>query len=219
MKIKFVILLFLVLIGVSFNTFKKETDSILKIKIEWVNNFKEDFSFKEKWNYPEFVYRNKFGQLSCDGNCPIQIDRMKDEFGKIYADSLQAFYKIVDTTHIFHSLKSENIMYEYSGTNFIEFKKLENGIIKGNSLNNVSTNSSLSLELQNDSCSSWVVFNSIRDLGKNVFPLKNGTIKIDKILFDRGVIKAVFDFKFKNTLESKKELFWKGQIYSKIEAK
>lgn len=216
MKIKFIIISLLFLIGISCKTIKKETDSTHKIKIEWTKNLKEDFSFKEKWNYPEFVYKNKFGQLSCDGDCPIGIDRMKDDFGKIYQDSLQAFYKIIDTTHIFHSLKSENRMYEYSGTDFIEFKKQKNGIIKGESINNVSTHSRLILELQNGMCTSYVTFNSIRDLGINHFPLKSGTIRIDKTLFENGIIKAIFDFKFENTLESDKDLFWKGKMYNKI---
>ena len=114
MKIKFILISLLFLIGISCKTVEKESNSTHKIKIEWTENLEGDFSFKEKWNYPEYVYKNRFGQLSCDGDCPIEIDRMKDESGKIYQDSLQAFYKVIDTTHIFHSLKSKNRMYEYS---------------------------------------------------------------------------------------------------------
>ncbi|MBM1107038.1 hypothetical protein JQC67_12875 [Aurantibacter crassamenti] len=217
-KIKFVILLFLVLTGLSCKTTVKETDANRKLKIEWLENLEGDFSFKDTWSYPEFIYRNAHGQLSCDGDCPTVIDQMKDESGKIYEDSLQAFYSIIDTTHVFHSLHSVNKMYEYSGTDFIEFKRTSGGIIKGKSANNVSTNSSLLLEIQNDSCSVWVDFNSIRDLVHHVFPLEKGTIKIDKKLFETGTLKAVFDFNFDNTVESSKKLFWKGKIYSSIEA-
>ena len=217
MKIAFGIISLFLLIGISCKTTEKETNAAHTIKIVWVENLAGDFSFKEKWNYPEFVYKNEFGQLSCDGDCPIEIDRMKDESGKIYKDSLQVFYEMIDTTHVFHSLKSENRMYEYSGTDFIVFRKHENGIVKGKTLNNVSTHSYLILELQNDLCAAYVVFNSIRDLGENHFPLESGNIKIDKTLFENGIIKAAFDFKFKNTLEPDKELFWKGKIYSEIE--
>ena len=216
MKIKFVLLLFLASIAISCKKAKKETESSNKIKIEWIQNLEGDFSFKEKWSYPEGVYKNRHGQLSCDGICPIEIDRMKNESGKIYQDSLQAFYKIIDTTHVFYSLKSENRMYEYSGTNYIEFKKQKNRIMKGKSLSNVSTHSNLIIELQKDSCNAFVMLNSIRDLGKNSFPLESGNIKIDKTLFVNGIIKAVFDFKFENNIEAEKELFWKGKIYSKI---
>lgn len=121
----------------------KKTVPDKKIKIVWSENLKGDFSFKNQWNYPEGICKNKFGQLSCDGICPPGIDQMKDTLGKIYKDSLQAFYKIVDTTHIAHSFKSKNRMYEYSGTNFIEFEKQKNGKIKGESLTNVSTHSKL----------------------------------------------------------------------------
>ena len=217
MKIKFSILLFFILIGISYKTTKNKIDSKHKIKIEWTNKLEGDFSFKEEWSYQEGIYKNRHGQLSCDGICPIEINRMKDESGKIYQDSLQAFYKIIDTTHVFHSLKSENRMYEYSGTNFIEFKKQKNGIIKGKSINNVSTHSSLHIELKKNSCNAFVIFNSVRrDIGINIFPLKNGIIKIDKTLFESGIIKAVFNFRFENTLEPENELFWKGEIYNKV---
>ncbi|PIE50519.1 MAG: hypothetical protein CSA38_02670 [Flavobacteriales bacterium] len=197
--------------------YKKERHK--SIKIEWTKNLKGDFSFKEKWSYQEGIYKNQFGQLSCDGNCPIEIDGMKDEFGKINKDSLQSFYKMIDTTHVFHSLYSNNRMYEYSGTNFIEFEKLENGIIRGKSTNNASTHSNLVLELKNNLCSAFVELNSIRNLGKNKFPLKSGNIKIDKNLFEKGIVKAKFHFKFKNVIEPDKELFWNGMIYSKINNK
>ncbi|MEW7278512.1 hypothetical protein ABW636_07940 [Aquimarina sp. 2201CG1-2-11] len=216
MKAKLITIVFLILLGISFKTIEKENGSIKKIKIEWVKNLKGDFSFKEEWSYPECVFKNKFGQLTCDGICPPEIYQMKDKSGRIYKDSLQAFYKIVDTTHMSHSLKSENRMYEYVGTNFINFEKQKNGIIKGESLTGVSTHSKLMIEIENNYCSAWVDFNSIRDLGQNTFPLENETIKIDKLLFDKGIIKAVFDFSFKNTIASDEKLFWKGKIYSKI---
>ncbi len=189
----------------------RDTSFRNRIKIAWTENLKGDFSFKNKWSYPEGIYKNKFGQLSCDWICPPETDQMKDESGKIYKDSLQSFYKIVDTTHIAHSIKSENRMYEYYDNNFIQFEKQENGKIRGETSTNVSTHSKLIIEIQNEYCIAWVYFYSIRDLGENIFPLKKGSIKIDKILFDKGIIKAKFDFKFKNTIEPNEELFWKGR--------
>ena len=61
------------------------------ILIKWVENLAGDFSFIKKWSYPEGVYKNEYGQLSCDGLCPPEIDAMKDSTGRIYADSLRAF--------------------------------------------------------------------------------------------------------------------------------
>ncbi|WP_405409781.1 hypothetical protein [Maribacter sp. Asnod1-A12] len=216
MKNKISITFLLIITTFSCKTKEQKTVSNPNIKIEWTTDLKGDFSFKENWSYKEGVYKNSHGQVSCDGNCPAAINRMKDNTGKIYKDSLQAFYKLIDTTHVYHSLKSENRMYEYSGTDFIEFKKLKNGTIKGESQNNVSTHSNLILELKNNSLTASVYFNSIRDLGIHTFPLKSGTIKIDKTLFEKGIVKAVFDFEFVNTLETDKKLFWKGNIFSII---
>ncbi|WP_062054775.1 hypothetical protein [Aquimarina longa] len=216
MNIKFCTVFILILISLSFTLKNERIEKLKPIKIKWVNNLEGDFSFKESWSYQEGVYKNQYGQLSCDGICPIEIDLMIDQNGKIYKDSLEAFYKIIDTTHIPYSLKSENRMYEYSGTNFISFTKSSVGEIKGRSANNVSTHSSLHIEITNDFCVVWVDFNSIRDLGEHIFPLEEGVIVIDKKLFDEGIVKAVFDFKFKNNLDAKEELFWKGKIYSMI---
>ncbi|WP_036153209.1 hypothetical protein [Maribacter forsetii] len=211
--------LLLVLTVISCKTIGKKTDTNPSIEIDWTTDLKGDFSFKEKWSYKEGVYKNSHGQLSCDGDCPAAIDRMKDKSGKIYKDSLSEFYKIIDTTHVYHSLISENRMYEYSGIDFIEFKKLKNGTILGESVSNVSTHSNLIIALKNNSCTASVYFNSIRDLGVHTFPLKSGTIKIDKTLFENGIIKAVFDFEFINTLETDKQLYWKGNMYSRVQIK
>ena len=37
------------------------------IAVVWHKNVIGDFSFKDTWNYPEGVYLNQHGQLSCDG--------------------------------------------------------------------------------------------------------------------------------------------------------
>ena len=87
MKLKSIVLILTCLTILSF-TKKDETKWI---SIKWVDNIENDFSFKERWSYPEGVYKNKFGQLSCDGICPPEIDQMKNEEGKIYPDSLKAF--------------------------------------------------------------------------------------------------------------------------------
>ncbi|MEX1003546.1 MAG: hypothetical protein WDZ35_15615 [Crocinitomicaceae bacterium] len=213
MKLKSIIIILTCLTILSF-TNKNETKWM---SIKWVDNFEKEFSFKDRWSYPEGVYKNKFGQLSCDGLCPPEIDRMKDEEGKIYPDSLKAFYQIVDTTHLYHSIKSEAWTYEWAGTDFMTFKKQADNSIIGQSSCNVSSHSSLNIKIKNDSVRAWIDFNSITDLGKHIFPMKQGQIRIDRQLFNQGIIKAEFDLKFVNTLDAKREMYWKGLIYSKIE--
>jgi len=221
MKIKLIIISLLFLIGISCKTNKKKTNSENKIKIEWVENLNGDFSFNEKWSYRDGIYRNKNDELRLDtGIISLEfektINRMKDETGEIYKDSLTKYYKIIDTTHIFHSIKSVANVYENTVYDHFEFKKMKNGEIKGETINNVSGYSHLHIKLENDYCYAWNDYKSIFDLGNHIFNLKSGRILIDKTLFQKGIIKAEFDFKFKNTLEKTKKLSWKGKIYSKI---
>ena len=212
MKMKSIVIILICLTILSFT----KKDETRWISIEWIESIENDFSFKEEWSYPEGVYKNKFGQLSCDGICPSEIDRMKDEEGRIYPDSLNAFYAIVDTNHMFHSIKSEAWTYEWAGTDFMTFHKQADNSILGQSSCNVATHSRLNIRIKNDSVSAWIDFNSITDIGKHIFPLKQGQIKIDKQLLENGVIKAEFDLKFINTLDIEREMYWKGWIYSKV---
>lgn len=186
------------------------------ITIQWSTDLQGDFSFTNNWSYQEGVYKNQFGQLSCDGFCPERTWNMKDEKGKILKDSLDIFYQLVDTTHVKHSIKSEVNMYEYSGINFIEVKRIEDRI-KCITLSNASTHSRMMIELINNTCIAKVDFNSIRDLGRHTFRCKKGSILIDKNEWEKGFLKAKFDFTFENNLEKYVLLFWKGMIYAKIE--
>jgi hypothetical protein len=77
-----------------------------KIAIQWTDHLDGDFSFKDNWSYPEGIYRNEFGQLSCDGLCPPEIYEMKDENGRIRDEQLTVFYQLVDTIHQYHSIRS-----------------------------------------------------------------------------------------------------------------
>ncbi len=215
MKIKFIIISLLFLIGTSCISNEKNADSKQRIKIEWVENLKGDFSFNKKWNYGDGIYRNQNGELRLDsGMVPLEIEeiinRMKDEKGEIYKDSLSKYYKVIDTTHIFHSIKSNGNYYH------MEFKKMENDEIKGETINNISGYSHLHIKLKNDYCYAWIDYKSVSDKGNHIFNLKNGRILIDKSLFKKGIIKTEFDFNFKNTLDLNEKLSRKGKIYSYI---
>ena len=197
-------------------TINKPKNTSSEHQIKWSENLIGDFSFADKWSYAEGIYLNTYNQLSCDGLCPPRIGAMKDKNGKIIADSLESFYIIVDTSHLYHSLRSTNKMYEYSGTHFINFTEKDNKII-GKTSTNVSTHSSLTIELEKNKFNAFVDLNSIRDLGTHRFPLSKGELEIDSIKYRKGIIKAHFDFEFLNTIDSTKKLLWKGQIISRIE--
>jgi hypothetical protein len=104
----------------SVNQVQIEITKATPIRIKWVANLNGNFSFRHKWEYPEGVFRNKYGQISCDGFCPDEIESMMDKNGKIIRDSLKAFYKLVDTAHIPYSISSSAWCYEWSGTEFID---------------------------------------------------------------------------------------------------
>ncbi len=197
----------------SFNTIREKKS----IPIDWTDELNSDFAFTENWSYPEGVYTNAFGQLSCDGLCPEGTEQMKDENGKIFNDSLQAFYGLVDTTHRTYSLHAEAWTYEWAGSNFMSFKQLPDNSILGQSECTTATHSSLQIKITNNSVNAWIEYNSIVGSTQlEIFPLKSGEIKIDPVAFDQGIVKAEFDFIFDNTLNPEKKMFWKGLIYSQI---
>lgn len=212
---KIAILLFVFLLTILFFP-NRSNQNRNWIAIDWVNEIGGDFSFKNQWSYPEGVYLNRFGQLSCDGDCPPEIDRMKDDKGRIYTDSLQAFYQKVDTTHIYHSIKSKASAYEYSGTKFIKFEKKPDNSIFGKTMFNVGTHSSLNIKIKNDSVTAWIEYNGTTDPRKYIFPLKEGQIKIEKLNFNKEIIKAKFNLEFVNTLNENEKMYWIGLIYSEI---
>jgi len=190
-----------------------------EIKINWADNLQGDFSFSRNWDYPEGVYKNDFGQLSCDGFCPSGTDRMKDETGKIFEDSLEAFYKLVDTTHQFYSIKSDAWCYEWAGTNFATATKSKDTVFCFTH-NNAATHSRLNLIITGNRCTPLIKLSSIAGPGETRTYLCNGgQIEIDRNLYDKGILKAKFDFTFDHKENPAKPMFWKGEIYTEIKAK
>jgi hypothetical protein len=187
-----------------------ETDHsiIFKDKID------EDFSYTSKWDYPLGVYVNRHGQVSCDGFCPEGAWGFRDEEGKIYEDSLEAFYALVDTMHEFHSLNSQAHQYEWGQSAQLRFTKSENGDYVGVSACDASTHSALVLTISGDRFNASVDFNSIRQTPRQNFQLKTGILVLDSEAYMNGILKGKFDFTFENTLDSEVPLTWKGTFYS-----
>lgn len=186
------------------------------IKILWVKSLKGDFSFKNKWSYPEGVYRNEHGQLSCEGLCPTEAYAMMDSTGRIIKDSLTAFYTIVDTSHQKHTIDCKAWCYEWAGTNFIDVIKKSSTNIYCSTLLNAATHCSLQLDLLGDTCYSKIDLNSMVKGGSSIYYGTNGYITIDKTLWKKGVMKALFSFNFAHPENPKKPIYWSGKIYSSI---
>jgi len=188
-----------------------------KVKIQWVDNLVGDFNFRTKWNYPEGVYRNSYGQLSCDAFCPEGAELMKNMEGKIYADSLAKFYQLVDTSHQYHTMSCEAWCYEWAGSDFISAKQINNDQIRCSTHTNAGTHCSLILEITSDWCSPKIELLSISSPGLKTYFYKSGHIKIDKRSLAQGILKTEFNFDFNNTDEPEQNIYWKGKVYTMIE--
>jgi len=188
----------------------------LPITIKWVDNLQGDFSFANNWSYPEGVYKNEFGQISCDGLCPAEIEVMKDSTGRIYEDSLHAFYEFIDTTHQMHSINCEAWCYEWAGTDFIEvFRKSENSV-NCFTMTGIDTHCSLNIEIIGDTCYAVIELKSIDQGGDVNFYCTSGYITINKKYWTEGIMQAEFSFNFEHIENPKKPIYWKGKIYAKI---
>ena len=192
-------------------------DKSAEIQIQWVDELDGDFSFKENWSYPEGVYRNEFGQLSCDGFCPPEIERMFDDNRRILTDSLDAFYCLVDTTHLFHSIESEALVYEWAGTDFISVNRNNKDTVICYTMNNAATHSSLHLVITGNTVKSTIEFISITPSfdGIQTYYCSKGEMAVDKNLWEQGILKAEFDFKFDDKEYPDIQMYWKGKIYAK----
>ncbi len=186
--------------------------------LQYVDLSQEDVSFSNEWSYPEGIFVNEYGQVSCDGLCPPEIYQMKIS-GKIIKDSLERFYELVDTSHQYHSMKAEVSCYEYGYAPFMKVVQQKDGTLILESAMNVATHCYLHIEIKDGIVKAVVILNSItnRPDGKTVFKLKDGgSIKIDQKVIKKGYLKAKFDLEFENHLEESKPIFWKGLVYSEI---
>jgi hypothetical protein len=188
------------------------------VNIKWVSSIKADFSFVNKWSYPEGIELNEYGQLSCDGLCPTEAYPMMDSTGKIFKDSLTVFYKVVDTTHQFYSIQCKAWCYEWAGTDFIEAFQKSVDTVYCYTLLNAATHCSLQLNIAGDNCFANIDLNSVFRGGSARYNCVNGYITVDKNLWKKGIVKAIFSFNFEHKENPNKPIYWKGKIFTEIKA-
>ncbi|MDR2037774.1 MAG: hypothetical protein LBQ60_07615 [Bacteroidales bacterium] len=211
------LILSLVLISYKLITDVRYVKNDHSVLIEWMDSLSGDFSFKDKWSYPEGIYVNKFGQLSCDGLCPDGIERMKDPDGRIFEDSLEVFYSILDTAHLYHTISCDAGCYEFAGTNFITVRKKGRKTVECYTHTNAATHCHLQMEIFRGRCMPVVVLNSISGKGEVRYTCNGGQIMVDKKMWDKGVMKADFHFTFDHEPYEETPVYWKGRIYAFIE--
>lgn len=185
------------------------------IVLEWVSELKGDFSFKDRWNYSEWIFTNEFGQLVCDGLCPDEISGMRDEEGRIYPDMMDQYYQLIDTTHYFYSIHIDS--WELSPLWYINVEQKGKDTLVCNTELGVSTYNSLHITITDQECTSHVKLFSPMSGGDHIYPCIDGHLKIDKKLRKKGILKATFHLNFKDESQPKGFFTWKGQIYETIE--
>src|SRR3989304_7480074 len=195
----------------------EEKSKSIPITIKWVNNLEGDYSFVNKWNYHLNVFKDSTGkEFRCDWFCPPEIEAMKDSTGRIIKDSITAFFKILDTTHLHHTIECDAWCYEYAGTDFMEVYRKTKDSVYCYTMCTPGTHCSLDLNIVKDNCFASIDLNSITENGQSYYYCTKGYIKIDKKLWEKGIMKAEFNMDFKNTFDPNKPMFWKGKIHSEI---
>jgi len=193
------------------------------IPVTWVDSLPGDNTFTTKWSYNENVFTNKFGQLTCDVDCPSELDGMCDSTGRIYDSLMHDYYKLLDTTHYFHTMECTGWCYEFAGADYIDVTRTGSKVYAASRIN-AATHSILRLNIENGLCTPTIKLISIvaqmtpKGLSNNIFYYHStgGHIKIDKAYWQKGIMKAEFGFTFYHPENPKQKMYWKGKIYAKI---
>ncbi len=220
-KVANFILLFIA--PVLLNAQAKQQTGHKTIPITWVTGLAGDYSFTNKWSYNENVFTNNFGQLTCDVDCPAELDGMCDSTGRIYDSLIHDYYKLLDTVHNSHTMECEGWCYEFAGADYIDVRRTGNKVYAASRIN-AAMHSILRLNIENGLCTPTIKLVSIvaqmtpKGLSNNIFYYHStsGYIKIDKTLWQQGIMKAEFDFTFYHPENPKQKMYWKGKIYCNI---
>ena len=177
-----------------------------------------DSAFTKGWKYEEGIFVNKWGQLSCDGFCPREIDFMKGDQGRIFDDSLSSFYSFVDTTHRHFTLERNNEPYDYAEAHYIIVEKQDGKLFLRSELN-MGLNTRIQMEFDPTSkddvnFQAYLIYYSLSDQAPRKFELLSGDVEFCQEAYNEGFLQLKFDLDFE-TDEWSKEKFqkWDGKIF------
>ena len=113
-------------------------------------------------------------------------------------------------------LSCEAWCYEFAGTSEIEARRLSKDSIECSTFSDAATHSILNFYIVNNVVkNARIELNSIAK-GKSTYLCNDGFIKIDKNLIHKNILKANFYMKFDHPEKSKRTMYWKGKILTKI---
>lgn len=115
-----------------------------------------------------------------------------------------------------HTLACEAWCYEFAGTSEIQARRLSKDTIECQTFADEATHSTLNFFIVNNLVkNARIELNSIT--GKKLtYPCNLGSIKIDKNLIEKNILKADFNLKFEHAENKKRKMFWKGKILTEI---
>ena len=212
MKFTLILLLWLPFLGFS------------QVELTWVDSINDDFSFTEEWDYQEGIYVNMWGQLSCDGFCPREADRMKDGEGRIFDDSLDAFYAVIDTAHRYFTHESKVRAYSYGESHHVIVEERAGKLLLRTEMN-MMAQSTLHLEIDlnadgKEQLNAYTIYYSLSDQPPRKFKVNSGRIEIDQLAYNQGVLKLKFDLEFESEQWDDEGLqTWAGKVLVEIPSK
>ena len=195
-----------------------------QVELVWVDSIDADFSFTEDWDYEEGIYVNQWGQLSCDGFCPRAADAMKDDHGRIFDDSLAAFYAIIDTTHRYFTHESTARVYSYGESHYVTLEERGGRLFLRTEMN-MMAQSSLHLEINlnadgAEQFDAYLIYYSLSDQPPRKFALVSGSIEISNLAYNNGMVKLEFDLEFESEKWDTEGLqTWNGKVLVEIPSK
>lgn len=199
-------MLFRLILFISLFTLSLTGNAQKNIKITWVDSVDGDFSFTEQWEYPLGVYQNEFGQVIFMG-----FEELQD--GRVNEDTLASVYSRMDTSHEHYTMSSESDFSEFDKADYLKVLKMGNGNLDCQTDMNASTHCTLLFTLADDICKARVILYGIVKDEVVDYNCTGGYFMIDKPAYDKGILKAKYDFTFK---DGKGSRYWKALIYAPI---
>ncbi|MCA6362715.1 MAG: hypothetical protein IM638_06730 [Bacteroidetes bacterium] len=188
-----------------------------RIAVNYVTTVPGNFSFTTQWSYNENVFRNRYGQLVCDGLCPERLLQLTDSTGRILPDSVQLYYSLFDTAHYYHTLSAKSSCSEFAGADFAYAQKQPDGSVLCHTTGSIATHCTLSFILTADSCVAYARLSSIIAGEDQSYSCTGGNISIDKELWKLGVLKGTFRFEFTDTASGREVIYWEGLVNCTVE--
>jgi len=210
-RILFFIIFFLIFFSTS--SIQKREDTGVSIQISWFSELKGDFTFANEWEYAPNIEENEFDQIICT-ECPSRAKKMINRNGRIIADSLSAYYKLVDSTRHYRNLQARCTAYDWTEAKTIYVRKYGDFILEGHTENDSTSNSRIFFRIKDNLLTAWIFYK--KNGVTKIYPMTGGKFFADSREFAQGTLKATFSFTFLNENNSIKALYFSGKMLAKI---